>query len=140
MSLRMCRLPLLAAAIAAGACSKPLAFAPAEIAAHHMLAEAPPGFLLGVATSAHQIEGGTHNDWTLWGKGKYPDGKPHVLDGASAARAADSWNLWRSDLAAAQLIGANVYRLGLEWSRLEPAPGAWDQAAAARYHEIFAAL
>ena len=36
----------------------------------------------------------------------------------SAARIADSWNLWRSDLAALQLIGANAYRLG---DRMEPA-------------------
>ena len=98
------------------------------------------GFLLGAATSAHQIEGGTHNDWTEWEKGRYPDGTPHVADGASAARIADSWNLWRSDLAALQLIGANVYRLGVEWSRLEPTPGAWDEAAAARYREMFAGL
>ncbi len=105
-----------------------------------MLAGAPPGFLLGAATSAYQIEGGNRNDWTAWEKGRYPDGKPHVADGTDASRAADSWNLWRSDLAALQLLGANVYRMGIEWSRLEPAEGVWDEAAAARYREMFAAL
>ena len=105
-----------------------------------MLAGAPPGFLLGAATSAHQIEGGTRNDWTEWEKGHYPDGRPHVADGGNTARAADSWNLWRSDLAALQLLGANVYRVGVEWSRLEPEPGVWDAAAAAHYHEMFAGL
>jgi beta-glucosidase len=105
-----------------------------------MLAGAPPGFLLGAATSAYQIEGGNHNDWTEWEKGRYPDGTPHVLDGTSAARAADSWNFWRADLSALQLLGANVYRLGIEWSRLEPSEGAWDAAAAARYRQMFAAL
>ena len=87
-----------------------------------MLAGVPPGFLLGAATSAHQIEGGTHNDWTEWEKTRYPDGRPHVADGGNTARIADSWNLWRSDLAALQVMGANVYRLGVEWSRLEPSP------------------
>ena len=48
--------------------------------------------------------------------------------------------MWRSDLAALQLLGANVYRMGIEWSRLEPVEGAWDAAAAARYREMFAAL
>ena len=36
------------------------------------------------------IEGGTHNDWTAWETGRYPDGTPHVVDGATAARAAAS--------------------------------------------------
>jgi beta-glucosidase len=124
----------------AAACARPIAFDPAQVAASSPLAGAPRGFFLGAATSAHQIEGGTHNDWTDWEKGWYTDGTPHVADGATAARIADSWNLWRSDLAALQQIGANAYRLGIEWSRLEPAPGAWDEAAAARYREMFAGL
>ena len=105
-----------------------------------MLDGAEPDFLLGAASSAYQIEGGNHNDWTTWETGHYPDGSPHVAGGASAARAADSWNLWRADLAALQLIGANTYRLGIEWSRLEPEEGAWDQAAAAHYQEMLQAL
>jgi beta-glucosidase len=124
----------------ASSCAKPLAFAPGDIEAHRMFADAPPGFFLGASTSAYQIEGGNHNDWTAWEGGRYPDGTPHVSGGASAARADDSWNLWRSDVAALQLAGANFYRLGVEWSRLEPAPGVFDQAAAARYREMFAAL
>jgi beta-glucosidase len=121
-------------------CENSFTFDADAIAAHHMLAGAPAGFLLGAATSAYQIEGGNHNDWSEWEKGRYPDGTPHVEGGASAARAADSWNLWRADLSALQLVGANVYRLGVEWSRLEPTEGAWDEAAAARYREMFAAL
>jgi beta-glucosidase len=126
--------------LATVSCDKPLAFSPAEVATHKMLAGAGPGFLLGAATSAHQIEGGTRNDWTVWETGRYPDGTPHVAGGASAARAADSWNLWRADVAALQQLGANMYRLGIEWSRLEPTEGAWDEAAAARYREMFAGL
>jgi beta-glucosidase len=123
-----------------GGCRNRLHISPEAIAAHRMLADAPATFLLGAATSAHQIEGGTRNDWTAWEKGHYPDGQPHVLDGGSAARAADSWNLWRSDVAALQLLGANVYRLGIEWSRLEPAEGVWDQASADRYRDMFQSL
>ena len=68
-----------------GGCAKPIAFDPAAIAAHQMLAGAPPGFLLGAATSAYQIEGGNQNDWTAWEKGRYPDGTPHVADGTNAS-------------------------------------------------------
>ena len=136
------RAGVVAIAAAGLACGQPIAFSAADVAAAQPLQSVPRGsdFFLGAATSAHQIEGGTHNDWTDWEKGSYPDGTPHVAGGASAARIADSWNLWRSDLAALQLIGANAYRLGVEWSRLEPSPGTWDEAAAARYREMFAGL
>jgi len=123
-----------------GGCRSRVTFDRQVIASHRMLDGVPPGFLLGAATSAHQIEGGTNNDWTAWEKGRYPDGTPHVSDGGSAARAADSWNLWRQDVAALQELGANVYRIGVEWSRLEPEDGVWDQASATRYREMFVAL
>jgi beta-glucosidase len=140
---RTCRVSLatvLVVLAVLGACAKPIELSPADIAAHHMLEGAPRGFWLGVATSAYQIEGGATTDWSDWEKGRYPDGAPHVANRASAARAADSWNLWRDDVAACKQLGANMYRLGVEWSRLEPTDGAWDEAAAARYREMFAAL
>jgi beta-glucosidase len=56
------------------ACNPTVEFSPAQIAAHHMLEGAPRGFFLGAASSAHQVEGGTHNDWTEWERGRYPDG------------------------------------------------------------------
>ncbi|MEO7669009.1 MAG: family 1 glycosylhydrolase [Polyangia bacterium] len=134
-------LALVAALCPSGGCrGTPMTFAPADIESHAMLPGVAPGFMLGVAASAYQIEGGNQNDWTDWEGGQYPDGKPHVAGGASAARAADSWNLWRQDVAAVEALGANVYRLGVEWSRLEPSEGTWDRAAAARYREMFAAL
>jgi beta-glucosidase len=128
------------AALCAGACKPPLAFEQEQIDRHRMLAGAPPGFLLGVATSAYQIEGDNHNDWTDWERGSYGDGTPHIAGHASASRAADSWSLWRKDIAAVEELGANVYRLGVEWSRLEPNEGAWDFAAMARYREMLMAL
>jgi beta-glucosidase len=123
-----------------GACRRQVTFSQSEIDQHAMLSGLTPKFWLGVATSAYQTEGGNHNDWTDWEMGRYPDGTPHISDGSTAARAADSWNLWSKDVAALEDVGANVYRLGVEWSRLEPREGAWDQGAAARYKEILQAL
>jgi beta-glucosidase len=129
-----------AIAVAPSACAKPVEFAPSVVASHRMLEGAPRGFFWGVATSAYQIEGGARTDWTDWETGRYADGTPHVAGGASAARAADSWNRWRDDVAACERLGANMYRLGVEWARLEPTEGVWDEAAAARYREMFTAL
>ena len=115
-------------------------FAPSEIDNHVPFAHATPGFLLGVATSAHQIEGGNQNDWTDWEVSNYPDGRPHVKGHATATIAADSWQKWPQDVEAIQILGANLYRFGVEWSRLEPSEGAWNSAAVANYRKQLLAL
>jgi beta-glucosidase len=133
---------LAAVVTAAGGCRRDDGprFDAAEVARHRPFEGLDSRFFLGVASSAYQTEGGNHNDWSAWEGGRFPDGRPHVADGASAARAADSWNLWRQDVRAVQELGANMYRLGVEWSRLEPTEGGWDEAAAAHYAEVLDAL
>jgi len=106
----------------------------------HVLQHAPPGFFFGAAESAYQTEGGNENDWTDWEQGSYPDGRPHVKGGVTAARTTDAWNDWPEDVAAAQTLGANMLRVGLEWSRLEPREGEWNEEAVARYRAFFRAL
>lgn len=90
----------------------------------------PPGFLWGTATSSHQVEGGnSNNDWWQWER------KPGVIrDGQRSEDAAGWWNgRAEEDLSTAAELGQNAHRLSLEWSRLEPAPGHWDEAAFDRY-------
>ncbi len=90
-----------------------------------------PAFLLGVATSGHQVDGDqppAHNDWTAWehaGRTREPSG--------AAVR---HWQRFPQDLALFRQIGANAYRFSLEWSRLEPAPGEYDDEALAHYQEM----
>jgi len=93
----------------------------------------PPGFFLGTATAAHQIEGGLDNDWTDWERGFHADGSPHVKDRTVSGAACDSWNRFSEDLQLMRRLGANAYRFSVEWSRLEPSEGAWNDEAAERY-------
>jgi beta-glucosidase len=95
----------------------------------------PSGFLLGAATSSHQVEGGNENDWSEWEKGSFPDGSPHIKHRDVSGAACGSWNRFSDDMALLRELGANAYRLSLEWSRLEPEEGAWNEAAADRYLE-----
>jgi beta-glucosidase len=90
----------------------------------------PPGFLWGTATSAHQVEGDNkNNDWSEWER---LPGRIH--DGTTAGRACAWWEgMAEEDLAAAARLGQNAHRLGLEWSRLEPEEGRWDDTAFFRY-------
>ena len=110
-----------------------LAFSPDEIRATELGRGLPKDFLLGCATAAHQIEGGNENDWTDWERGSFPDGRPHIADRTVSGAACDSWNRFDEDLRLLKELGANAYRFGIEWARLEPEEGAWDTQAAQRY-------
>lgn len=88
------------------------------------------GMLLGVATAATQIEGGDENNsWFDW----YRQGK--ILDGSSPARANDHYVRWREDLQLMKDLNIQIYRFGVEWSRIEPENGRFDDEALAHYRE-----
>ncbi len=89
----------------------------------------PPGFLWGASTSAHQIEGGNeHSDWWAW------EQAGHVAE--KSGLAADSWNRWSSDLDLAASLNLGIYRFSIEWSRVEPEPGRFDESAIERYVQM----
>jgi beta-glucosidase len=90
----------------------------------------PADFLLGTATSAHQVEGNNlHNDWSDFEK----EGK--VARGEQSGLACDAWNRFDQDLARMKELGADSYRFSLEWSRLEATEGTHDEAAWDHYAE-----
>jgi beta-glucosidase len=127
--------------VAAPACDPSLHFTQDEIDRARLGVSLPRGFLLGAGSSAYQVEGGNDNsDWVDWERTTDTAGQPHIYAGQRAGRAAGSWDLWPADVAALRRLGANAYRLSIEWSRLEPAEGAWDQAAADRYRAEFIAM
>lgn len=91
----------------------------------------PSDFLMGTATAAHQIEGGNvFNDWYRW---ELVPG--HIKNGDKSGLADDSWNRVTQDIALMKSLGANSYRFSIEWSRLEPKEGQFDEAAFAHYDD-----
>jgi beta-glucosidase len=89
--------------------------------------EFPKGFVWGVATSAFQTEGHIDNDYTDWIKtGKSPE----------YGVACDFWNLYEEDIARAAAMGVKVFRMSMEWSRIEPVQGTWDTDAVNHYRKI----
>ncbi|TVQ41445.1 MAG: glycosyl hydrolase family protein [Spirochaetaceae bacterium] len=95
----------------------------------------PAGFLLGTATASLQIEGGDrNNNWFRWCE----SGK--VADGSHCLRACDHWNRVKQDIALQRELGVNAYRMSLEWSRIEPREGSFNQEVLARYREEIQAL
>ncbi len=97
----------------------------------------PEGFLWGAATAAHQVEGQpADSDWWAW---EQIPGK--TRDSATAERACEWWaGRYVEDLDLAKAMGHNALRLSVDWARIEPREGQWDQTAIARYREILGAL
>lgn len=80
-------------------------------------------FLWGVATSAYQLEGVPENDWTAWeARGAMKTA------GVRCGHATGHRERWGSDLDLLPTIGANAYRYSVEWSRIEPRPGAFVES------------
>jgi len=97
----------------------------------------PPDFRWGTATAGHQVEGEPANsDWWVWER---LPGK--VKDSTNAGHACDWWaGRYVEDLDLAQSMAQNALRISVEWSRVEPREGEWDDQALTRYREILSAL
>lgn len=93
----------------------------------------PRGFLWGTSTSAHQVEGKNfQSDWWAWeraGNVREPSGM-----------ACDHYARFLEDFDLAKQLHHNAHRLSIEWSRIEPDPGRWDEQAIKHYQEVIRAL
>lgn len=90
----------------------------------------PDGFLLGTATSATQIEGGdTNNSWYEWAK------NGGVKDGSNPVRANNHYELYASDIELMAKMKLQIYRMSLEWSRIQPERDSFNMASIAHYRE-----
>ena len=107
-----------------------------EAVAAAMELQFPPGFIFSSATSAYQVEGGiVDTNWNRWEQQKTKRcGGQTIRDGDEAGRACDMWNLFEDvDLPLIEKLGLNSFRFSIEWSRVEPTEGEFDDAALARY-------
>jgi beta-glucosidase len=92
----------------------------------------PANFMLGCATAAHQVEGGTDNDWSRW-TAAHPEA---IAGGADATVAIDHYHRYRADLTQLAAMHQTAHRFSIEWSRVEPEPGRFDPAALAHYADV----
>jgi beta-glucosidase len=95
----------------------------------------PSDFIWGTAVCSHQADGyNEHSDWWRWEK----QGK--IYDGTVSGPAADMWNQYKNDFAFMQEQGYNGFRLSVEWSRIEPQNGRFDEDALAHLEDMLAEL
>jgi beta-glucosidase len=82
------------------------------------------------------VEGGNTNSWTEWERAS----GHHILDGTVSGEAADHWHRYASDFRYLADMNLNAHRFSVEWSRLEPGKGEWDQPAMDRYKDMLREL
>ncbi|OGI98610.1 hypothetical protein A3H53_01170 [Candidatus Nomurabacteria bacterium RIFCSPLOWO2_02_FULL_40_10] len=92
----------------------------------------PPDFLWGAVTSAYQVEGGNKNDWSELASRRsgWPD----------AGKACDHYRLFKEDFDLAKSLGHNAHRFSIEWSRIEPEEGKFNEEEFKHYEEVIRAL
>lgn len=94
----------------------------------------PDGFLWGTASAAYQVEGRAAPDggtvasnWSEW------EDDLHIVDHQTSGRGAGFWDLYEEDFDRAVSLGHNAVRIGVEWARIEPERGVWDDEALDHY-------
>jgi len=120
----------------------------------------PSGFFWGSATSAHQVEGGNFNDWSEWEKenaarlaaqaakrsepwpdyilSRYPN--PLEPENYISGRACDHYSRFEEDFDILKSLGQNAHRFSIEWSRIEPEEGKFNQEAIEHYRKVILVL
>jgi len=92
--------------------------------------ELGPNILMGVSSSATQVEGGElEHNWSDWFR------KGNIADGSSPAVAAGHWERWYEDALLMRSIGVQTCRFSVQWARVEPREGEFDMEAIRRIKE-----
>lgn len=119
-------------------------------------------FFWGAATSAHQVEGENKNDWSEWEKknaaqlaekakqnppkGGWPVyisvgiASPLNPENYISGAACDHYNRYEEDFEMAKSLGHNAHRFSIEWSRIEPEQGKFDEQEIEHYRNVVKAL
>ena len=90
-------------------------------------------FIWGTAMSAHQTEGNnTNSDWWQWEHSGTAPMEP-------SNEACDSYNRYEEDFELCKNLNNNAVRISVEWARLEPKEGIFDQGAFDHYKKVLKA-
>ena len=117
----------------------------------------PKNFLWGSATSAHQVEGGNRNSWSEWEKAnserlareaenkyeKWQQEKfPEMIESENyiSGKTCDHYHRYEEDFDIAKKLGHNAHRFSIEWSRIEPEEGKFDEKEIKHYRKVLRAL
>lgn len=116
-------------------------------------------FLWGASLSAHQSEGNTHNQWSVWelesakslaAQAGYKESHVPVWDQVAkqatnpanyiSGENSDHYTRYEEDFELLQSLNLSTLRFSIEWSRIEPKEGTWDSKEIQHYRAYFESL
>ncbi len=116
-------------------------------------------FLWGAATAAYQVEGNITNQWSEWehlnaqrlaGRAEkdlksfpsWPRFKKaaQTPENYLSGQASQHATHYEEDFDMLQSMNMNAYRFGIEWARIEPHEGEWDESAITHYRAVLESL
>lgn len=119
----------------------------------------PSNFLWGASSSAHQVEGGNHNQWTVWElenakalasmskrQAKWLPTWDEIENQATnphnyvSGEATDHYKRYKEDFLLIKKLNMNAWRFSIEWSRIEPEEGVWNAEAIEHYRTYLQTL
>ncbi|MEI7498757.1 MAG: glycoside hydrolase family 1 protein [Candidatus Falkowbacteria bacterium] len=117
----------------------------------------PNNFLWGASTSAYQVEGNNRNEWSEWEKtnaDRLADTAkvywqpwqlkqfPEITTNENyiSGRSGDHYKKYKVDFNLIEQLNQNAHRLSLEWSRIEPERGQFNQAEIEHYRQVLSDL
>ena len=85
-------------------------------------------FMLGAATAAHQVEGNNVGSdyWIM-------ENLEHSVFVEKSGLAVDHYNRYEEDIDLLKQAGLNAYRFSIEWARIEPVEGQWNEKEMEHY-------
>lgn len=91
-------------------------------------------FLVGAATAAHQVEGNNKNCdfWVM-------ENLKHSDYAEPSGMAVDHYHRYREDIRLLAEAGLNAYRFSIEWARIEPQEGHYDNTEIEHYRDMLKA-
>lgn len=120
----------------------------------------PPNFFWGASTASHQVEGGNKNQWSAWEAEKAKDlartahqrlgwlpGWHDIKDQAEdpdnyvSGKGVEHYKRYQQDFDIAKKdLNLNALRFGIEWSRIEPEEGKWNEREIEHYRNYILEL
>jgi len=108
----------------------------------------PRGFVWGASTASHQVEGNNNNNWSVWEQSDLRQNnlekqgllQKYGIENYVSGTSCSHYNLYKNDFKLAKELNHNATRISIEWSRIEPEEGVFDEKEIRHYKDVIKSI